>query len=565
MLKTKNLIEYRSVTLSQGQKLGLLFSCLLYIFLLGSCNLYGPWNVSPNDPPLYKGPWINGYVIARKPIDNICIEKQLRLDEEHTGAFAFYKSAEVTVSGLLLNRQTSQTLNTVQLTPKKSNLNCFEAPDGIIPLAGNEYMLSVRLEWDSAHTLVQSSYSATTRIPFNFEINKTVKAPFLVAIENESETNLESFQNLFEKGLIPEAAQKEFIDKFGTGILTQETDSVANFLRNNLKEILGILNKYTINYQNGDSVYYLTGNFNTLSHYFGTKKDSGVGGIVVTQHWDSSALRPVNRFDGIAGNEPELKDFYYPGTKNRLLNYSGFKSDKFDAFDSMGVINTWFLIGKNTLYFYGMDDSYDRFISSITQAAEDPRIEILSNIKNGRGYFSGGIVDSFTVYIKAAKTLEAYSQDSASKAYCSSEGWYSNQSCRKFWLKMCTINPSDKACNRLNIYADIKNLDSLPDGFTLDFDNKWAIYQTCMEDYTDDRSSLCSLFTTHCIEEKKDTYCKEQWFDFCKLDNWSSPTCKTALVWYMVKNPKNSDILLNEAQKICTNQPSLTACKFLEK
>src|SRR4051812_23512869 len=66
--------------------------------VLAAC-IQGPWDYYPENPPTFKGVFATGYVLAKRPLTQLCFERILSLDEEHTQAFAWYDSADVRVSG----------------------------------------------------------------------------------------------------------------------------------------------------------------------------------------------------------------------------------------------------------------------------------------------------------------------------------------------------------------------------------------------------------------------------------------------------------------------------------
>src|SRR5688500_11258494 len=87
--------------------------------LLGAC-IQGPWDYYPENPPPFRGIWLSGYAMAGKPFTQVCMEKFLDIAEERTDAFAFYDSAEVSVTGRF-----GDSTGTVALARRADEVNCF--------------------------------------------------------------------------------------------------------------------------------------------------------------------------------------------------------------------------------------------------------------------------------------------------------------------------------------------------------------------------------------------------------------------------------------------------------
>jgi len=137
----------------------------LFLLLL-SCQ--GPWSYYPENPENYRGIWVNAYIIAGRPVEEVCFEKMHDLDEVRMPGFAFYEEAEIRIKGTF-NGEKDVSFG---LYPFYHKPNCFGGPHYLMPEAGENYELEASITWDSAGTKVTSRLSAKTYIPKKFKILK---------------------------------------------------------------------------------------------------------------------------------------------------------------------------------------------------------------------------------------------------------------------------------------------------------------------------------------------------------------------------------------------------------
>src|SRR5689334_9247511 len=71
---------------------------MLLALALGAC-IQGPWDYYPENPTVFRGVMATAYVLSGRPLTQVCFERILNIDEEHTQAFAWYDSADVRISG----------------------------------------------------------------------------------------------------------------------------------------------------------------------------------------------------------------------------------------------------------------------------------------------------------------------------------------------------------------------------------------------------------------------------------------------------------------------------------
>jgi hypothetical protein len=129
----------------------------------------GPWSYWPEDPGNYKGIWIYAHVISGRPVEDVCIEKLLELDETYMPGFAFFESATVSISGPFNGSN-----RTITLAQNLAKPNCFYGPFSAIAENGGSYKLDVTVQWDSSGHFVTSAFTAETSIPKKFSIKHAI-------------------------------------------------------------------------------------------------------------------------------------------------------------------------------------------------------------------------------------------------------------------------------------------------------------------------------------------------------------------------------------------------------
>ncbi|MFC1586354.1 hypothetical protein ACFL5V_12470 [Fibrobacterota bacterium] len=415
-----------------------------------SCLLHGPWEYAPEEEVIYRGLWVTGYVIAGQPVRDICFEKLHELDEEYTDAFSFYISAEVTISGVF-----GSSSQTISLTADPDRVNCFIDPQGSLPRAGEDYVLDARVVWDSAAGQVETHIAATAHVPEYFQVRDTARAPAMAltgqaagAVQDSSGTDLMGFVSLFES--LPEEAQDEFNIMYGDTLealfASGDTAALTEFFTAEIPAIMGLLNKYTVEYQNGDSIYFLTGDFFLLSHLFGSYRSDDVAGVQITQRYDEAFAAygtGMGPFLGIF--EPDTGDYYFSGSIRHLMVFPRASGETFNLLDSMAILNPMFLGGKNMFYFYGFEEAYVDFHQTEIEYQQDVRIRGEYNIRGAAGIFAGAVVDSFEIYVKADPFTEVYPREVTKVAHCKEERgfhggdsrWEADLECRAFYSEYC--------------------------------------------------------------------------------------------------------------------------------
>jgi hypothetical protein len=540
---------------------------LASLMLLSSC-LQGPWDYVPEDPDLYKGIWVYGHVIADQPVRKVCFEKLRSLKESYTTAFAFYESANVEITGAFSDGSSS-----INLSPINNSPNCFNGPADVFPIRDQDYNLDATLIWDSLGQRVNSRFRGTAQIPAFFKLDSAT-AP--------SQAFLGGTQ------LTPEVIAA-LLAEFGTEAQNAllDPESAAEFLQENQDKIVSVIEKFKTPYQSGDSVYYMTGPYNFTSHYFLTRQSADVGGVLMTNVFDSTGYRPETVFDDLFGLGVDSSGYFEVGNNHRLQYLQALQIGNFNLLDSVPFPNISFLSGENTIYLYASDSAYSDYVQTTIQENDNAKVKKVYNIEGGKGIFTGLIVDSIKVYVLTTSDTKTYPLGRAKVLTCKGESrfaeekkpiWFDENFCRNYYWQYCSdVNYQDKDCYPASINnaldsgwvwnSIIDTLDALT-GKSFKNDtlssarNVGEMHYCIRNDFPTDMNS-CDAFSNECLVGNQNNTCRIQLWNFCMDRNWdinNHPQCGTALVSYY----RESNIISPEFKRVteqwCRDYPSDPQC-----
>jgi hypothetical protein len=506
------------------------------ILVLGGC-LPGPWDYVPENRPIFRGITVSGYAVADRPVEHLCFEKFLGIEEASTDAFAFYDSAAVGITG-----QFSNGGQTLALTPHPNTPNCFTGSAAARFVRGESYALTARFVWDSAGTATVSTLTATARIPTDFAIADTAYAPSLAAlgVALANITDPDVFMQL------PPGPRQLFLAQYGDTLTALDGDSagLAAWKKQNEKRMLAELTLWLqadlISYHRGDSLFYLNSqnNFSNLSHFFKARRDPLVKGVLVSHRFDTTGFRPATSFDSILGIAPDSTTFYYGGDHRRLIFYGDYPNpDGRHIFDSMGVVNAWYWSGRNRLYFYGTEEIYSDFQQALQEAQSSTKIRFPTNVAGGRGFFAGMIVDSFDLHIRLDTLTQAFPYAQTRARTCRREdGWFENRDCAGYYPQYCAaVNWATPDCRINAIHrcvdsafrADFPSVCAAADA-AAEADTILAIealMRYCIErDYPADFDG-CADTQQLCEGPQTGNVCQVMLWKRCEQNYWKPPEC----------------------------------------
>lgn len=580
------------------------------VSLLGlvSC-IQGPWSYTvESDPEVFVGVTSYAYIVADRPLTDVCFERMLNLNEVVSNKRAFYKTASVTVQGEFEGVE-----STLVLTPKSDEPNCFVGDENVLATRGKSYKLAAEFQWDSAGVEVTSRLSSTANIPTKFLLNDSVRVtPEAIT---PSGVNYENPLSVIEN--LPLEAQLELLEEWGSRLPQDQSDTaafIAFYQENGValsESIAAVMAKpeYQSYYKEGDEVYYLSGELNTVSHTFSSQFSEDVGGVLITHAFEDSAKVPYNRFDEIAlrfKGELDPEDAYFEGQIRRLIAYEKMNLPNGQAmFDNLGVINTWFMEGTNKLYFYGVEPAYVKFLNTYVLAGDDPKVVPQFNMEGGEGYFVGAVVDSFSMEVKLLPGHRYFTYFEATADRCFEIDWKSSD-CRGFINEYCETVSYDEENFERDTTSVLQGDKMYFGGFCSrvavekDLDSSWAL-GTTYSDYlkskdqfvveagtwrhcikNDFKGDNCSATLNQCSvympgeslnlpeegggpgEEKKSLEtptCQTDWWGYCEDNSWQGEGCKMASVnWCKQEGKILDEVMCAEAKDYCTQNPSYAAC-----
>ncbi len=534
----------------------------LILLLLIGCDVPGPWEYNVEEIPVYKGVYVSGYIIADRKIENICFDKLYDLNEFYATGFAFYDSARVLVSS---------GTDSLYLSSKNNMPNCFEDTTGYVPLKGVDYALQAVVHWDSAGIKTATSIDGVAQVPTLFALKDSARyqLPDLQPQPENPEERIVYLQGVNE--YVKDAA----LDSLG--FYNIETDSIEQFqlgllLISHWDSLYSILVHFdsivekVIHYSNGDTISYLYDNQNLGFHVLGSENSEDVGGLMYSRAFTDSALFPENMFfsmfEGMFGQEFGPEFYYVPDTLSRTGVSENGLTPEGDSWlnENIWLNNIMFYGGLNTVYMYAMEPFYFRYISTAVNAESDPKTVAEHNVIGARGFFVGGVVDTFSIFVEVDLLRKFYTREETVVAFCNKQndegggpgggnhgeeeveyGWDSEKVCRAYLEEYChTYNYNTERCVLLSIeenllagrnWDDSSILDSVWNFYydslqlemlAIDTINEETLEDNGVQDLLEARNTIEALKNNDAIlkDNKESGYTR-----YCVENNFPSPHC----------------------------------------
>jgi len=578
-----------------------LFGLFFGIVLLGACNMQGPWEYTVEEKQEYRGFWVYAHLVADHPVEEVCADRLYQLNESQTRAFHFYDSAHIEISGIWRSAtSSSDTSATLVLSPAQ-RANCFNGPSELLPIQGEEYDLSGLIRWDSSGTLVSSEFTASTEIPERFSITQALAPLPALGIDPATADSLIELI-LGGSGGIPGLPGGDSLNI--DSLLNNPPDSGINIpgFGQLPSDLDGVdWGRFYVPYSDGDELFYLGGQFNTLPHRYVTDYSDDVEGILITHMYDTlSGAKGENPFSNIGNGlfVSDTADYATSGNLDRVVFTPRQVTQNGITIDTLFVFNIYFLEGWNKLYFLAAGSDYQRYVETSIQQEGDSRVEKFYNITGAAGIFAGFAIDSVEFNIDIPDSLNSYPVRPAMAAWCRQgggslddppdagrwkDGWLANTSCRNFYLEWCAetdFAESDCAsalqfAQRVenqqqstdtntyaiespldSIYADVSissldNADDLSETLSnmsevnRNFgDQLYCLYHNFPQ--SGSMGSECSEILDESTGGEEITVQHERLWVWCQDRNWNEeqhPFCRTALEDYVRLNDIDSPVL----------------------
>ncbi len=549
-----NIQRHNGVILSEVRKDIVEGSCKRFlsslVWILSSvffiaCDFHGPWEYYPEEREVYTGIYTYGYVMAHgNPY--VCFSKVYQLEETSSQDFAFYDSANVSVSGRFVTGEKFERIDTTAvLEPKSSNPNCFYTPYMFYGISGESYELSASFKWDSAGHAVQSTYKAIATIPNRVTVkgmNVPQQKGGYVWQENRSESNL------FYVSFLEYPMDMEFVKA------ALDYD----------KTVRGVLSIMNYDIRGGESQN------TTMNQMFKGIKDADEEG-----------------YRGIAMHDPLENQQNLGFSSNRIV--AGIKN-----LDTLYLMNMMLPIGSISVDLYSTDDAYVDYMEKVKQSVSDSRVVPESNIENGMGVFCGMAKTTINIEVSGdavgfshmawsnCKDTEGDNADSWDSRGCRlyqdvTCSGMSNEDVYLYGLQKANemvsllyrdsvYNRNVKTCYASNVKAAMM-LDTtkwsqfLPD--TINAEEKSKAYDEGLKRYCvannfkNNNLANCSQLQKDCLERPEKNECKEYLWLWCADRDWNMRNyeqCRSAFVSRYYIEELKSSILKREVEKICDDR-----------
>jgi hypothetical protein len=164
-----------------------------------------------------------------------------------------------------------------------------------------------------------------------------------------------------------------------------------------------------------------------------------VAGILITQRYPNNVGKAEGTFDKLFGASPDTSEKAEFGNSHRLsyiMNQFNPQNNS-NFLDTLGLVNTYLYIGKNSFYFYATTKDYSDYNATSIEGAQDSRIRPVTNIVNGQGIFAGMAVDSIVLEVLAYPNTTVWPLERARIVGCRYLGWDSRSYCRDFLQTFC--------------------------------------------------------------------------------------------------------------------------------
>ncbi|PWJ64971.1 hypothetical protein BGX12_11476 [Fibrobacter sp. UWR4] len=547
-----------------------LFLSTVYFLLstiLSACDFQGPWSYYPEETEVYQGIYTFGYIVADES-PYVCFSKVYGLTESSAENFAFYDSADVSVSGVF-SPEVEADSETVRLTPLESsgkpncfayNRRCLVIGDEVscvgeskVGVAGESYTLNAVFKWDSAGHKVTTEMKAVAKIP----------------------------TKIHAKGVIPPSARND-----------------AEFVENDYRRL---------------SFEFLGFPYDILTYKIPMEYDESVRGVQMTLKYDTAnggeSMNTTMMNMLSAFTEPDSMGYAYMSTKRPIENTAsmGFTTRMMFAgrntLDTMEYPGMTMPIGKSVIRFYATDQAYSDYRNTVLDAIEDPRVVPKSNVENGMGVFAGMLKDSLLMEVT---TDEFVPFEYMARENCFREGGMGEH--KPFETKWCRLNKKDVCVATAGGWSNLRLTSVHPRcvaayvGLLIWYepeveqwqneidrlakrDDEWwgdasrrekvvkqkdeinaeALLSYCMEyNFENNSVASCDALREQCQGSLEKTACKDSLWQWCSDRDWNIEKykqCGTALVSRYYLEKMESPILKRVVDLWCEEHPEDKQCK----
>lgn len=395
---------------------------------LGGCN--GPWNMEPEEGPLEPRIWVSMLLVADRPLDTLWMERPLLLARKADPADAFVDPAASRVA--VVDPAAGDTL---RFRPAAGRAAAWVAEDTAYRVKrGVRYVLDARLRWNASKDFPagadwkDETLAAETLVPAAYSLDSVVQVP------------VEAFHPSLSVGLPKATAARARTD---AAYRKSVYDSLNSLPGAPSLAARGVGEEDFAAYLEGRAVFRPMGREDTLysifddapvTDYSGSvqrryslpflftqnidKRD--FGGVILSQRFDSTRARirdPLGKgIEDALGIGLDSARQYQRGNVRPMLIVGSYYSDLEGYPDTLRLTNLlWSYTGRNVMRAYSVDPLYYEYYKGLVQSGTDgggglgggssrpQNVLRHTNVRNGDGYFSGAVADSFAIHIKAVR------------------------------------------------------------------------------------------------------------------------------------------------------------------
>ncbi|MDB5049701.1 MAG: hypothetical protein JWO30_2772 [Fibrobacteres bacterium] len=403
---------------------------VLFVLSLTACN--GPWNMQPETGPQPAKLWVSMLLVADRPMDTLWIERPTSLyngrGRDSSAVFVDSSASDITVAE-------SPAGTRIRFLPVPGRAAAWVPEDTAYRVKrGMEYVLAATVRWNASGDFPSGSdirtetLAAKARVPASYSLDSTVQVP-VEALHPSLSTGLP--EAVAARARADAAYRKSVYDSLsalpGARSLADRQVTEADFAEYlDGKAVFRPLHRE-------DTLYYIFDAAKTTDYtgspthryslpwLFRERIDKAdFGGVILSEHFDSTRARiydPIQKgFDDAFQSDLDSVQFYQHGSVRPMITAGSYFSDIKGYPDTLRLTNLlWGYTGRNVLYAYSVDPLYYEYYKGLIQSGTESgsglggsssrpqNILRYSNVKNGDGYFSAAIVDSFAVNIRAVR------------------------------------------------------------------------------------------------------------------------------------------------------------------
>jgi len=396
---------------------------LLSLVLLASCN--GPWNMmaddyGPGTPKL----WVSSFAVADLPFDTLWLERPQSLTEAYDSSKVFVDTNATTILAIREDFP-----DTVRFRPAPKSGVAWLPVEKTVVARGGTYRLQAVVTWKTATgDTRRDSLSATTHVPKIYSIYPWGLAPIEA---------LAPWTGKYDSVSKATPADKAKLEKL------QVTDATLDSIRQNLSVYRPVHKEDTVWFIHDETkIVDITGA--TLQRFYRNYvfaqeiRRSDWAGLLATETFDTTGdyiLSPLRKqFQSSSGRDKvDSTRLYQRGNLRSVMFEAAYDPGKSLSSVAGKILDTlqkatgseiqpWVFsnafigyTGRLVLRVYALDPNHYEYYSRLANAGSNNNLR-WSGIRNGDGYFSSAIVDSFPLFVRA--TQDTFSVKALHSVWC---------------------------------------------------------------------------------------------------------------------------------------------------